>query len=63
MGFSCLMVTGPLWEEFTFYHLSPREFLTLIWAISEGWKIELTMEAPSAFEQKTPRLGIQRRKH
>ena len=50
-------------REFTFYHLSPREFLTLIWSISEGWKVELTMEPPSAFEPKTPRMGIQRRKH
>ena len=40
-----------------------QEFLVPILSTSEGWKAESTSEAPSGFEHKIPRLGIQRLKH
>ena len=52
------------YEEIVYFlPLSSQEFLVLIWSISEGWKIESTLEPPVGFEPGTLGLGIQRPEH
>ena len=46
-------------EAVYFLPLSSQKFLVLILSTSEGWKAELTLEAPSGFEHGTPGLAIQ----
>ena len=41
------------YEEAVFLPLSSQKFLILIWLISEGWKVESTLEPPSGFEHGT----------
>ena len=50
-------------EVVYFLPLSSQKFLVLILLTSEGWKAELTLEPPSAFEHGTPGLGIQHPNH
>ena len=57
MGFNCPKATEPLRGG------SSQKFLVLILSTSEGWKTELTLEPPSGFEPRTPRLRIQRLNH
>ena len=47
-------------EAVYFLPLSFQKFLVLILPTLEGWKAESTLESPNGFEQRTPRLLIQR---
>ena len=46
-------------EALYFLPFSSQKFLVLILLTSEGWKADSTLEPPSGFEHRTPRLGIQ----
>ena len=50
-------------ETVYFLPLIPQEYLVLISSISEGCKVESTLEPLRNFESGTPGLGIQRLKH
>ena len=50
-------------ETAYFLPFSSHEFLVLNWSTSVGCKAELTLEPPSGFETRIPRLGIQYLNH
>ena len=50
-------------EVIDFLPFSSQTFLVFILLTFEGWKAESTLEPPSAFEHRTPGLGIQHLNH
>ena len=50
-------------ETVYFLRLCPQEYLVLISFISDGWKVESTLEPLSGFEPGAPWLGFQVLKH
>ena len=41
-----------------FFQLSPQEFLIFIWSISEGWKVELTLEHCPLHQSTLPKQFV-----